>query len=240
MARRFFVDETKIVNNTILIDGNQHQHIAKVLRMKKGDELKFSSQVYEYECLIEEVQKAQTIARIVRKTKIEENLANLTIFQAFMKNEHMDFLVQKCTELGVKEFCPFLSKFVVVKPDQKKIEKLNRISFEACKQSGRVLPMNVLSTKTFNELLIDLKNFEQIVVAYEKDKTPAKDVLKSLNKNLKTAIIIGSEGGFAEDEITALKSIGAKTLSLGKNILRGETAGVVMSALVLYEFDEFC
>ncbi len=240
MARRFFVDEKNIFEDKIVIQGNEHNHISKVLRMKTGDEILVSSNNFEFVCVIKNIEKSQTTATIMRKNKINSVLPNLAIFQAVMKNEHMDFLIQKCTELGVKSFVPFLSKFVVVKPDEKKLDRFNRISLEACKQSGRACPMQIENTKTFSQTIELLKGFDQVVVAYEKDKTPAKDVLKSLNKSLSTAIIVGSEGGFAEDEIFAFKQVGAKTLSLGKNILRGETAGIVLSSLVLYEFDEFC
>lgn len=240
MARRFFVDDKCVFGDQIVILGGEHQHISKVLRMKVGDDILVSSSKFEFECKIKSIEKQQTTAQIMRKTKIEDSSLPVAVFQAIMKNEHMDFVVQKCTELGIKTFVPFLSEFVVVKPDDKKIERLKRVSLEACKQSGRTVPMQIFDVQNFKQTLEMLKNFDQVVIAYEKDRTPAKEVLKSFDSKKSTALIVGSEGGFSENEIVMLKQSGAKVISLGKNILRGETAAVVLSSIALYEFDKFC
>lgn len=240
MARRFFAKEEDIKQNEITIFGQEHFHLSKVLRVQVEDEILISTDKgNELECSILKIAKDFTLCKILNKTKIEETLADVTVFQAVMKGEHMDFVVQKLTELGVKKLVPFLSKFVVVKTDDKKSERFQRISFEACKQSNRKIPMQISKVLTFETMLETLKNYEQKILAFEGAKNSAKEILSGLDKNKSTALIIGSEGGFSQEEVLKLESIGAKIISLGKTILRGETASLALASVVLYEFDKW-
>ncbi len=238
MARRFFVSQQDILNNKLTISGQEHIHIAKVLRLRPLERIVVScDDGFEYECTISEIKKDCTICFVDKKCKIKEENSNITVFQALMKGEHMDFAVQKLTELNVDCLVPFLSKFVIAKESGSKKERFQRISFEACKQSGRKTPMKIEDVSNFDGCLQKLREFKQIVVAFEGGTTSAKEVLSKLDKNEKIALIVGSEGGFDKQEVDKFTKLGAKIVSLGTNILRGETAVIALASAVSYELD---
>ncbi|MBR1925655.1 MAG: 16S rRNA (uracil(1498)-N(3))-methyltransferase [Clostridia bacterium] len=239
MARIFFVDKTNINGDFITILGQEHIHLTKVLRKGVGEQILTASQNYNYVCKIVKIEKKQTVCKIISKEKIVEDIPDVTLFQAVLKGEHMDFLIQKATELNVKKLVPFLSEFVVVKPDEKKLERYNRISQEACKQSGRKRVMEIQNILSFEGLKQELKNYDQIIFAYENSRVSAKETLKELNLGQKIALIVGSEGGFSEKEVKELEALNAKVVSLGKNILRGETAGLTLTSIVMFCLNQF-
>ena len=239
MARRFFVDKSSIQGEQITILGQEHIHLTKVLRKNVGEQIFVTTLGFNYVCEITEIKKQQTVCKIISTEKIVDDIPNVTLFQAVLKGEHMDFLVQKATELNIKKLVPFLSEFVVVKPDEKKIERYNRISQEACKQSGRKTIMEISNILTFSCLKQELKDYDQIILAYENSRVSAKETLKELNLGQKIALIVGSEGGFSENEVKELENLNAKVVSLGKNILRGETAGLTLTSIVMFCLDQF-
>lgn len=239
MARRFFVDKASVSGNNITITGSEHLHLTKVLRSKPQDKIDVSTFDFSYVCEIETITKDKTICKILQKEKIKNSAPDITLFQASMKGEHMEYIIQKATEVGIKTFVPFLSQFVVAKIDGKKTERFQKISQEACKQSGRKAPMEILDVITFPKLIETLKSYDKIIFAYENSKTPAKEVLSELKSGDKIALVVGSEGGFSETEAKKLLSCGAKEISLGENILRGETAGLVLSSIVMFELNQF-
>ena len=239
MARRFFVEKTNIKDDKINITGNEHLHLTKVLRAKPNDEVLISSNECNFVCEIESIDKAKTVCKILSKEKICDTAPNITLFQASMKGEHMEYAIQKATELNVKTFVPFLSQFVVAKIDSKKTERFQKISQEACKQSGRKAPMKICDVVSFSEMLKILKDYDKIIFAYENSKVPAKDAICDLKETEKIALVVGSEGGFSEDEAKKLLECGAKEISLGENILRGETAGLVIASIVMFKLDQF-
>ncbi len=239
MARRFFVKNTNIKNDKLQISGDEHEHLTKVLRAKPKDTLTVSTEDFEYECEIESIEKDKTICLILSKEKICDKTLNVTLFQASMKGEHMEYAIQKATELNVKTFVPFLSQFVVAKIDSKKTERFQRISQEACKQSNRKRPMQICDVLSFDEMLDALKDYNKILFAYENSTVPAKDEILSLKETDKIALIVGAEGGFSEKEEKKLLSVGAKEISLGENILRGETACLALCSVVMFALNQF-
>ena len=240
MARRFFAKESDIYENQIVVKGQEHIHISKVLRLSVGEEILISTDKNnEIKAQIEKIGKVQTECKILSKQKIDENISNIAVFQALMKGEHMDYAVQKLTELNTGELVLFDSQFVIAKEKGNKMERLERISIEACKQSGRKMPLNLVGVLSFDEMLKELGLYNQIIVAYENSTVPAKDVVQSLDINKKTAVVVGSEGGFSPKEIEMLKQIGAKDISLGKTILRGETACIALASVLKYSFNEW-
>ena len=134
---------------------------------------------------------------------------------------------------------PFESKFCTVQDKGNKSDRLNRIVLASCKQSGRLSAMTIHKTLQFNELLTKLSEFDYIIFANEKESTSASSVLGQLNRNSKIAIIVGCEGGFSEDEAQSIISIGAKSISLGKLILRAETASIALTSAVMYTIGEW-
>ena len=170
---------------------------------------------------------------------------NITLFQGIPKFDKMELIIQKNTEVGVKKIVPVLMERTVVKLDEKtinkKIERWQKISEVAAKQSMRdIIPEveNVIKLKD-----IEKQNYDIVLVAYEnEDKNMLKsELIKLKNEKMNKyniAIVIGPEGGIAEKEIEILKNMGAVFVSLGKRILRTETAGIVMSGNIIYELED--
>ena len=245
---KFFVKDNQINNNSINIVGEDVNHMSNVLRMKKEDELQVCNQETgeNYITKITSFSKEKIECEIVKKIdKTVESNVNITLFQGIPKFDKMELIIQKNTEVGVKKIVPVLMERTVVKLDEKtinkKIERWQKISEVAAKQSMRdIIPEveNVIKLKD-----IEKQNYDIILVAYEnEDKNMLKSELielknKKMNK-YNIAIVIGPEGGIAEKEIEILKNMGAVFVSLGKRILRTETAGIVMSGNIIYELED--
>lgn len=235
---RFFLPKENKKNNTIFINNDENIHLNSVLRLKVGDLVEICiNDGCVYNCELIEVGKKQSIGLIKDVYKVQTRLNKLVLFLALTKSERMDWAVQKCTELGIDKIVPFESSFCTVKDKGNKTDRLNRVAISACKQSGRVLLPEINSCLTFDEMLNQLENYSQIILAYENDKTNAKDIISSLDKTKDVAIVIGSEGGFSELEVNKIISKGGKVVSLGENILRAETACIALLSAINYEFD---
>ena len=136
--RKLFIDKTD--NHKIIISGEEHKHIAYSLRMKKGDEITVCSQGIDYTAVIVSISKTETVAEVVGKARsVSEPDSDVTLFFGALKGDKNDYIVQKCTELGVRNFVPFVSEFSSVSRDNIRTDRLNRIALEASKQCGRGL-----------------------------------------------------------------------------------------------------
>lgn len=238
--KRFFVNSQLEVNSNIKIDGIEHNHIKNVMRMNLGDEIiLICGDEYDYIAKIVSMSKGETDVNILKKERNWYNPINhITVFQALVKSDNMSLIVQKLTELGVSTFVPFESEFITSKDKMGKVSKLQEISNQSIKQCKRSIPMNVKNTISFKELIKELENFDTIIFANETEKNFN---LKQINmtSNEKLAIIVGSEGGFSESEIEDLKKAGANSVSLGKRILRAETAAIALTSVVMFEIGEW-
>lgn len=243
---KFFVPKNNIVDNMAYIEGDDVKHIYKVLRLEIGDKISINDcNGEEFLAQIEEINKKQVIAKCIEKLELNnESPIEIHLFQGLPKSSKMDLIVQKATELGVKEITPVVTGRVVVKSELgefKKLDRWNRITLEACKQSKRSLIPKVNIPLEFQELLETIKNMDLAIVPYENEYGYGiKNVIADINKNniKKIAIIIGPEGGFEENEISRLKELGAYIVTLGPRILRTETAGFVCTALIMYELGD--
>ena len=184
------------------------------------------------------------IAKILhREFGNHEPPISIILYQGLPKSSKMDFIVQKATEIGVKEIYPIITNRTVVKIDnnkkeKNKVDRWNKISEEAAKQSKRDIIPKVNSVLSFKEMINILKDEENILVPYENQEgIGIKDIIKKIS-NKKIHVIIGPEGGFEEEEIEELKDIGSNTVSLGPRILRTETAGIVALSILLYELGD--
>lgn len=232
---RFFVDKENLANDIISITGEENQHLFSVLRLSVGEKIYICfNDGMEHLCELISTDKKVSKAKILQST-LKQIQTNITLFMALIKAERMDWAVQKVTELGVTKIVAFTSEFCTVKDKGNKTDRLNRIALSASKQSGRATLPEISQTLSFNEMLEKLKDFNQIVVAYENETNNAKTILQKLDKSKPIAIIIGSEGGFSEKEIEALQTNKAKIISLGNTILRAETASVALISAVNYE-----
>lgn len=243
MARRFIVDTNdfkEIPNDKLEIVGNEVKHI-HVLRHKINDEIIINANV----CKILDIKKDKIVLEILGVSdKIGEPNVNITLYMAMLKGDKMDLVIQKAVELGVKYITPFISKNVVVKLDEKSIvkkqEKFQRIADEACKQCGRTDKVVINDILSFNQVLTDTKNSDVNIFAYEKETIPLKKSLTTIDStDIKTiGLIIGSEGGFTEDEAETLRVMSNTiTISLGERILRAETAAIYLLSIIMYELD---
>ena len=248
---KFFVKENQIKNNKIEIIGEDVNHIINVLRMRNGEILKVCNKDTGENYLVKIInaQSNSIICDIQEKINdtVESNI-NITLYQGLPKFEKMELIIQKNTEVGVNEIVPVVMERTVVKLDEKlsnkKLERWQKIAEIASKQSQRDrIPKvdNIIKMKFMYEKL-NLEEYDAILVAYENEKkTLLKEELKKLQKaeqnEYKIAIIIGPEGGIAEGEIEMLQKIGAKCVSLGKRILRTETAGIIMAGNIFYELE---
>lgn len=243
---RFFIQRQQVNEDMIRLCGEDAHHIARSLRMAVGDELTVCDmQGREYECTIESFDDdREVLVRICSSKQSErEPLCRIHVFQALPKGDKLDTVIQKAVECGAYSIIPFESERCVVrvKPEaeQRKIERRQKISAEAAKQCGRSVIPQVTSTVNFEEMLSLASKCDVRLFCYEGDGTePLGNVLQtvkgSLTKNDATvAVVIGSEGGFSQNEVERAKACGLVPVGLGKRILRTETAsGFVLSCLV--------
>lgn len=246
---KFFVKQNQIENNVIKVIGEDVNHIANVLRMRKNDEIQLCNQDTGENYLASITNIFKDCVECEIKEKIEtttESNVHITLFQGIPKFEKMELIIQKCTEIGVKNIVPVMMERTVVKLDDKvatkKLERWQKIAEIASKQSMRdCIPKveNIIKTKE-----IDASKFDIVLVAYENEehnmlKTELNKlrVSKKSNNEFNIAIVIGPEGGISEKEIDILKEKNAVFVSLGKRILRTETAGIVMAGNIIYEFE---
>lgn len=204
-----------------------------VLRCKIGEEIIcLNADGYDYLCQITEISKKRAVAKIISKSENTKNpKINITVFQGLVKGEKLDLIVQKLTELGISNLYTFESEFAVAKANNNKIDRLNKISLEACKQCGRSIPLNINNTLKFAEMIAQLPNFDVVLFANEKNRIRNFENLKKCNN---IAIVVGSEGGFSDAEISLINNTGAINFGLGERILRAETAVISISAIVGY------
>lgn len=238
--KRFFVDRQLNTNLTFKIDGIEHNHIKNVMRMKIGDEIILvCGDAFDYIAEITSISKGDTEVFVREKYEnIFNPVSNVTVFQALVKSDNMSLIVQKLTELGVKTFVPFESEFITSKDKFGKSSKLQDISNQSVKQCKRSIPMKVEKTKTFNEMIECLKSFDLVVFANECE---TKSSLRTIDFSAvnKIAIIVGSEGGFSQSEIEKLNIYNVKSVSLGKRILRAETAVIALTSVVMNNLGEW-
>lgn len=245
---KFFVKPEQIKNDNIIIDGDDVNHILNVLRMKKDDEIQVCNQVTgeNYKARIVQYSKNEIECKIEEKIgKSTESNVHITLFQGIPKFEKMELIIQKNTEVGVNNIVPVIMERTVVKLDEKvaskKLDRWQKIAEIAAKQSMRdIIPnvKNIIKTKE-----IDVDMYDVVLVAYENEEhNMLKAELKKLESQNKQeyniAIVIGPEGGISEKEIELLDEKNVKFVSLGKRILRTETAGLVMAGNILYELEK--
>ncbi|MEG2274058.1 MAG: RsmE family RNA methyltransferase, partial [Clostridia bacterium] len=233
--RRFFVDISNINGDIVTVQGDEFLHMTKVLRLKVGFKV--------IVCANDGIERFSTITKIdkdVATLKIEEEKTvdhrgkSLTLFAGLLKNNKLDFVIQKCVELGVNKIIPFVSSNTA--ETKFNIERAKTIALEAAKQCGSAYLTEVGELVTLENVAEMLQKFDIALCAYECDKTnrireTALGGSNDQNKNI--ALIVGAEGGFKQLEIENLKEKGVKTVTLGRRILRAETADIVASALVL-------
>lgn len=245
MARRFIVksnDLNVIDNDRFVITGSEVKHI-QVLRHNVGDEVIIN----KYICKIVKMTKDTIELKVVKEAE-EKGIPdiNLTLYMAVLKNDKMDFVIQKAVELGVKRIVPFFSRNVVVKLDEKgrikRKAKLQAVADEACKQCGRTDSVIIDDFVEFYSLLEIIKKNNLNIFAYEEnnEKNSFKNALNICKeeKYKNIGCIVGAEGGFDSKEAKEISNIAnVRQISLGTRILRAETAALNIISVIMYELD---
>ncbi len=240
---KFFIKKNQICEKTAFILGSDVNHIARVLRHGVGDKLTLCDGLgYDYDVVIKSIAKEEIETEILHSYPCQtEPKTKVTLFQGLPKQGKMEWIIEKCTEMGITTIVPVQMARSVVKLSKeqaaKKLERWQKTAKEAAKQCGRGVIPEVKMPITTDELSkTELPEF--LLFPYEAEKArPVKDALSG--NNAKTAgIFIGPEGGFEPEESELLENLGAHTVTLGPRILRTETAGLSALSIMLYEWDE--
>lgn len=240
---RFFVTPDAVRGNVVTITGDDVRHITRVLRLGPGDSISvLDGTGAEYEVAIAEVREDAVLGEITRVTaRASEPGAEITIVQGLPKGEKMDFVVQKCTEIGVRTIIPAATARSVVRLRDndragRKAARWRRIAEEAAKQSARTVVPEVMDVVSLREALeMTVPAVDLAVIPWELEKgTGLRKVLESKPDARRFAVFIGPEGGFDLSELEAAKSVGAVPVTLGPRILRTETAALVVASAILY------
>ncbi len=239
----FFVDKKNISGHTIIIEGNDYNHIKNVLRMREGEEISVGNgeDENEYRCVIEEFEDDRVICKLlfVKEANVELP-SKVILYQCLPKADKMEMIIQKCVELGVSEIIPVASKRCVVKLDDKKaagkITRWQAIAEAAGKQSKRAIVPLIGQVKRFSEALEDAQRADVKLIPYElcEGMNETKKVFENIKEGQTIAIFIGPEGGFDESEIKEAVKCGILPVSLGKRILRTETAGMTVISWISF------
>ncbi len=238
----FFVDENKRQGDVYYITDADFNHIKNVLRMKHGDTFLVSSASKSDLCVLESFTEDSVIAKITEENYQDTSLGvKLYLFQGLPKSDKMELVIQKAVELGAEGIIPVeMNRCVVKIDDKKKKSKQSRwqaISESAAKQSKRTIIPEVFEVLSYKQAMEKAKEMDIFIVPYEnKDGMKAtKNALSKIKKGMSVGILIGPEGGFDEKEIAMAESVGGLTVSLGKRILRTETAAITaLSMCMLY------
>ncbi len=228
--KRFFVDPCCVKDGKVYVEGSTYKHLALVLRAKVGYKVIICvNDGKELNCTIESISKDNAILNVDSEKIADARKVGVTLYAALLKNSKLDYVIQKAVELGVKDFVPFTSKRTV--ETKFNIERARTIALESAQQCGSSFLTNIHEPISFEELLTKLNNHEISILAYEdENKATISSVLK---EETDIALVVGPEGGFETEEVESVKKIGAKVVTLGKRILRADTASIVFSALVL-------
>ena len=243
---RFFVEEPAMGANSITITGGDVNHIKNVLRMSVGDKICVinGQNNKEYYCEITALGSNTVDTRICEIRESDQELANeIVLFQGLPKSDKMELIIQKAVELGVHTIVPVSTDRTVVKLDAKKeANKRKRwmsISESAAKQSGRLRIPEVTKVVSFKEALEMAGKMDVRLIPYElaEGMEKTREVMSGIQPGQSVAVFIGPEGGFESSEIEKAREIGVQSITLGKRILRTETAGLVTLAMLVYNLE---
>ena len=236
----FFADESARQGGYFYISGSDYNHIRNVLRMKEGEEFLVSSGGISSLCRLDGFEGDSAVAEIIEENYQSTDLPiKIYLFQGLPKSDKMELIIQKCVELGVHAIIPVeMSRCVVKLDDKKKKSKTQRwqaIAESAAKQSKRSAVPEVYDTVSYNEALTIAKGLDVLMVPYEcaDGMEATKRVLSEIKVGSTIGIIIGPEGGFEESEVEKAIAIGGESISLGKRILRTETAAITAVGMVM-------
>ena len=247
----FFVEESRINENRIYVDGADYNHIKNVIRLKNGDEVmisvrntQISDAVRNFMCGLSEYTDNEVVFDIIDRDVPDTELpCQVILYQGLPKSDKLELIIQKAVELGVSQIVPVAMKRSVVKLDDKKaaakLPRWNAISESAAKQSKRSLIPEVRPVMSYALAVREAAGCDICFVPYENENGMAETrrLVSSITPGNRVAVFIGPEGGFEDDEIEAARKLGMHTITLGKRILRTETAGLSFLSMLAYALE---
>lgn len=245
---RFFIENKQVNDNRINILGEDINHIKNVLRKNIGETIEICNKDNQenFICKIIQLNNDEIVCEIIKKIDSQESNVEITVFQGLPKADKMELIIQKSVELGVFDITPVEMKRCIVKlsekDENKKIERWQKISEVAAKQSGRNIIPKINNIVNVEKICNLSEKYDILIVAYENEKNlTLKETLKKIRdeqkQNIKIAIVIGPEGGLEEKDVAKMALSGAKVVTLGKRILRTETVALNMISNIMYELE---
>ena len=248
---QFFVEENQMTGDRIAILGSDVNHIKNVLRMKGGERVRvsLSDSGRSFFCVLDQISEEEVIAIIQEEDEAGTELANkIYLFQGLPKGDKMELIIQKCVELGVYEIIPVAMKNCVVKLDAKKadskVKRWQAISESAAKQSKRTVIPEIQMPMTWKEALRKAEELDIVLVPYENERgmEATREIMGTIKPGQSVGVFVGPEGGFAPEEIEGIAPNAldnkAHRISLGRRILRTETAGLATLSMLVFCLDD--
>ena len=243
--QHFFVSPQQVKEEKIYVEGSDVNHIKNVLRMKLGEKLTVNDgEGWQYLCEVESYEADMAVLHIVEKSKAETELSSrIYLFQGLPKQDKMELIVQKAVELGAYQVIPVSTKRAVVKLDAKKagkkVERWQQIAVSAAKQAGRGIVPTVGEVCTYTQALKMAEELDVVLIPYELAEgiEETKKIIAGIRPGQSVGVFIGPEGGFEEEEVKLAMEAGAKPVTLGRRILRTETAGLTTLSLLMFHLE---
>ena len=240
---KYFTLPENIKGNEIQLDEETSLHLSRVLRCSVGDKITVGDgSDIDYDCEITEITKRCVTAKILDKhLNLNEPSVKITLYQGLPKGDKAELIIQKCVEIGVCEIIPVKTERSVVNWDKKadkKVERWNKIARSAAEQCGRGKIPAVGDIMTFKDAVLDSKKCSGRLIPYENEQENGLKQFCDSFKGDSIAVFIGPEGGFAPNEIEFAKQNGILPITLGKRILRTETAGLVTAVILLHRLED--
>jgi 16S rRNA (uracil1498-N3)-methyltransferase len=242
---RFFIKQEDIYDDGITIEGEDVQHISKVLRLKEGDKIVLCDQTgTDYNVAIESISKHTVKTIIIDKVPSKgEPTIEVVLYQGIPKSTKMDLIIQKCTEMGITRVVPVFTTRTIVKlesekDEAKKVLRWTKIAEEAAKQSARGIVPHIDMPMNLEQALMDSRKLDIVLMPYELEKDMSVKAALQGKIAKSVGFFIGPEGGFNAPEIVRAKQNNVIPVTLGSRIMRTETAGFAMLTCIMYEYDQ--
>ena len=239
---KFFFNKNDISRGQVQLFGEDEKHIKTVLRAREGEEITLcDGEGMDYQCRIASLERGVLLDILSQDVCETEPKTKITLYQGLPKADKMELIIQKCVELGVDRIVAVSTERAIVKLDKKETKKLERwqkIAEAAAKQSGRgKIPEIGQQVLKFKEAVAEAKELDGAIIPYERERETGIRQFVQNFKGESVGVFIGPEGGFADEEIALAQENGITPITLGKRILRTETAGMTTTAILLYELD---
>ena len=239
---KFFFHKNDISRGQVQLFGEDEKHIKTVLRAREGEEITLcDGEGMDYQCRIASLERGVLLDILSKDVCETEPKTKITLYQGLPKADKMELIIQKCVELGIDRIVAVSTERAIVKLDKKETKKLERwqkIAEAAAKQSGRgKIPEIGQQVLKFKEAVAEAKELDGAIIPYEREQETGIRQFVQNFKGESVGVFIGPEGGFADEEIALAQENGITPITLGKRILRTETAGMTTTAILLYELD---